>query len=202
VFRRTRVLFVLALLCAAVAVYAGVAYVHGYLRLEPVVVTVRNVLPGEVLTSKDVKTKDVPASIVPPGVVTSIQDAAGKAVMSFLAAGSPVSRSVLQPPQASGLAGRLNAYPGRQAVAIQADAYTTVGYNLKDGDWVDVILTPKQGEVAPVVVQNIPVLAAPAQGQQGTALVLGVDDDQRALLITALVSGQDVRITLRPTAIE
>jgi len=200
VFKRTRVLFVIALFCAAVAVYAGVAYVHGYLRLEKVAVTARNVLPGEVLASNDVKMKDVPASIVPPGVVTNIQDAAGKVVMSFLTAGSPVPQSVLEPPQAAGLAGRLNAYPGRQAVAIQSDAYTTVGYNLKDGDWVDVILTPKQGKVVPVVVQNIPVLAVPAQGQQSGALVLGVDDDQRALLITALVSGQDVRITLRPTA--
>ena len=196
-FKKTRFLFLAALVCAAVAVYAGATYVHGYLRLKTVVVTARNVLPGQVIGQQDVKLQDVPASIVPSGIVTGTQDAVGKAVQSFLSAGTPVTRSLLQPASAAGLAGKLNAYPGRQAIAIEANAYTTVGYGLKDGDMVDVVMTPKQGAVAPSTIQDIPVMFSPLQGQQGGALVLAVTDDQRLVLIAALVQGQDVRVTLR-----
>jgi Flp pilus assembly protein CpaB len=198
-FKKTRYLLLAALVCAALTVYAGVTYVHGYLRLETVVVTARNVLPGEVISQQDVKLQEVPASIVPSGIVTGTQDAVGKAVQGFLSAGTPVTQASLQPASAAGLAGKLNAYPGRQAIAIEANAYTMVGYGLKDGDMVDLTMTPKQGAIQPVTMQNIPILTAPLQGQQGGALVLGVYDDQRLALITALVQGQDVRITLRPS---
>lgn len=198
-FKKPRYLYLAAALCAIAAALSGYTFVRGYLNLTQVVVAAQDIKPGQIITANDLRMAQVPARLVPAGVITAARQAAGKVAGSFLAAGMPVPGGVLSPPDAAGIAGMLREYPGRQAVALDASTAITVGGSIKEGDHVVIYATPKQGTIqANEIASGVPVLAVPKQQQQGGAVVLALTARETAALLAAKAQGQEISLALSP----
>ena len=113
-----------------------------------------------------VETTDV--SLVPAAErITKMEDVAGRVTAKTIPQRSPILLSMLAPEGTRpGLYGMIK--PGFRAVSVKIDEVTGVAYQLKPGDWVDVIVvmdvhtgsrTRRKETVAEVILQHIQVAA-------------------------------------------
>lgn len=165
-------------LFAVLSVMAGVAaflVVRGYAaRLEalrpavgepvPVVVATRALSRGTVLTTDDVRVRDLPSAYAPPGAVGSLEQAEGRTLVSDMAEGEVVTGTRLDVAGGAVAAlvpAGLRAFPIRAGVPVGA---------LRPGDRVDVLATfggPRP--YTDTVAAGLEVLAILDEGQDGFA---------------------------------
>lgn len=108
---------------------------------------------------------------------TSIDDLKGRVTAKAIPQFAPVLATMLAPPGTpAGMVGRIP--PGYRAVSVKIDEVTGVAYQIKPGDWVDVIVVmdiqsggrgSKKQTIAEVILQNVQVAAIGQEtnGQQG-----------------------------------
>ncbi|MEA2826705.1 MAG: pilus assembly protein CpaB [Actinomycetota bacterium] len=169
------VVAVLALLTGMVAARvmgnAG-ALAARYGPLRPVVVAMRPLEAGTVVTAADLAVRRLPASVLPPGAVGSPDDAAGRTVVAPVFPDVPMVAAQLAPEGRRGLTALLP--PGSRAVAVPNGRPSLA---LVRGDAVDVLAT----------FDN---LADQAEGSPPTfrvatdALVVDVGDESAAVAVS------------------
>lgn len=187
------------------AALTGLAVSHGlaqaragaalYGAPRPVVVAVRGVQPGAVLTSADVTTRAAPAALVPPGAVEKRSEAEGRTVVVAVFAGEAVLRPHLAPSGRRGLAALLPA--GRQAVAVPT---TSGGLRLRKGDVVDVLATldpPPPGEDPTFAVAREAIVL----DLSGESVTVAVSPDEARRVAFALAKGAvSLAVTAGPSS--
>ena len=169
------VVAVLALLTGMVAARvvgnAG-ALAARYGPLQPVVVAVRALEPGSVVTEADVTVRQLPGDVVPKGTLSSTDAATGRTVVAPIFPGVPMVAAQLAPDGRRGLTALLP--PGSRAVAVPNGRPSLV---LVRGDAVDVLATFDD-------------LADAAEGSPPTfrvathALVVDVGDESAAVAVS------------------
>ncbi|WP_083701582.1 Flp pilus assembly protein CpaB [Tersicoccus sp. Bi-70] len=135
--RRRRRLLVALLLCGAVGVLVDGLTPAAALTV-PVVVAVRDLPAGAVLTGGDVTRADWPPGAVPDGAVAAAEAVTGGRLGAPLRRGSPVTDAALLGP---GLL--TGAPPGQSAVPLRVSDPTVLRV-LRPGDRVDVVLADRQ----------------------------------------------------------
>jgi len=112
--------------------------------------------------------KTVKNSLVPTvDRIGSVDEVIGRVTAKSIPANTPILWSMLAPPGTpGGMVGRIP--PGFRAVSVKIDEVTGVAYQIKSGDWVDVIVVMdvdsggmgrSKHTVAEVILQNVQVLA-------------------------------------------
>ena len=99
--------------------------------------------------------------------ITSLEDVIGRVAAKPLSQHSPILLSMLTPPGTPpGMVGRIP--PGYRAVSVRIDEVTGVAYQVKPGDYVDVIVVMdvdtgsgarRRETIAEVILQNVQVAA-------------------------------------------
>lgn len=182
---------------------AGLALVpsakHGLAAAEPtvqVVVTVRDLAPGTVLSTGDVALHGLPHALVPSGALTTTGAAIGQVLTSAARTGEAITDArLLGPPQARMATGD----PDTVSVAVRL-ADPAVAELLHPGSRVDVV-TAGDGQTAPgVPATDATVLmvrtGALKPGEQGQLVVLAIRKD-RATGVAAAALHDPVAVTLR-----
>jgi pilus assembly protein CpaB len=144
--------FLLALICGSIA--AGSAYIYlndtksnTTVSLKPLVVAKTDIPARAVIQPDQVVLKDVPSQGYPQGGASNIQSVVGSVSLVNLQSGDILTNSVLQRPSDSPVTSNLPdsqsiAVPeGKRAVAIPIGLVSGVGYNVRPGDHVDVLVT-------------------------------------------------------------
>ncbi|MDO8152355.1 SAF domain-containing protein [Isoptericola sp. b408] len=172
--------FVVAACCCGLAAWAVVAAV----RPAPpptldVLVTAHDVTTGHTLTSDDVTTVPVPAALAPATLLRDPDEALGRTTVVDLAAGTPLSASVVRP---GGPAG--SAPPGTVVVAVRL---TESGW-LRPGDRIDLVATDDGGTRLARRAQVLP----PAAEDPGSSAV----DEPGAGLLGVPGAGDSTGVTL------
>ncbi|KYH31553.1 MULTISPECIES: Flp pilus assembly protein CpaB [Neomoorella] len=206
-FKNYRLLLALAAVCAVIAALAATTTLNSYLSLTPVVVAGRDIKPNELISERDLAIKEFPARIVGNNWLRSPAGVAGKASQGFIPAGMPLTASMLADPLATGLAGKLKAYPGTVALSIEAKNDTTVGSSIKPGDLVNVYAliknngSPANKAGVELLATKVPVLATPggdttSANPNAKGVVLAVTPEQASQILDALASGSSLACTL------
>jgi len=108
---------------------------------QPVVVAGRAVPMGTVLTAADLEVKDLPADAIPPGAVTSLDQALGKMTIQELAQGEILLAGRLGELSKQGAGVSFTIEEGKLVLALPAaDLMSSIGL-LKAGDRVDLLFT-------------------------------------------------------------
>lgn len=158
--------------CAAAAVLAGVQAVRPPAApSDPVLVAVRDLPSGTVLTADDLVEASYAAGTVP----SSLEPApVGRTLAAPLRRGEPVTDLRLVSPALT------EGYPGLAAYPVRIPDAGAVGL-LRVGDRIDVLATDPESAAASVLLTRAPVLALPdaadataAEGLSGRLVVLGV----------------------------
>ncbi len=159
----------------------------------------RELNPGEVLKSADVKLIAWPKSIPLSGAFEKPGDLVGRAVLSPLGKSEPfLPRDVSEVGSGAGLAARIP--DGMRAIALRSDEIVGVGGFLNPGSHVDVLVTFRPQGVAEehtaTALQNAEVLAAGQRVEPDPSgkpssvtvvtLLLSPVDAQRAVLASTL----------------
>lgn len=166
-------LAVLVGLAASLCVYSYIKKVEREARqrrLAQVVVAVKDISARELITAETVALKEVPAEAVHPRAAKKLEDVIGSVALAPIVSGEQVllARVVRQGEIKGGLSFQVP--PGKRAVSINVDEVRSVGFLLRQGDRVDVLLkipvvpggAASGGgsvEVAATVLQNVEVLA-------------------------------------------
>jgi pilus assembly protein CpaB len=215
--RRLLLILLLALASGAVAGYS----ILEYLRSRPtpliasesrsetreVVVAVRDLGLGEVLSDEDVRVVDWPGSSVPEGYAGSVPEVVGRAVIGDIRTNEPILDGKLFD---AGLGGGLPPLipQGMRAISVRVDDVIGVAGYVIPETRVDVILTmqsPNQGEpVSKIILQNIAVRGAGQEiqrdenGEPQTVAVVTVlvDPEQAEKLVLASTQGR-IQMALR-----
>lgn len=198
---RTAVVLGVALVAALAASYAA------YVTLErvsaqqtgpntiPVVVAVRDVPLGTLLTTDHVRVVAWPATSPVAGAVGSMEDAVNRGTVSALATNEPVTEAKLA---ARGIGSGLppTITPGMRAISIRVNEVVGVAGFIMPGSRVDVLVTieppNQQGQRASetrIVTSNVQVLTAGTRIDQDTAQAEG--KPIAASVVTLLVSPED-----------
>jgi pilus assembly protein CpaB len=123
----------------------------------------------EEITPEMVELVEVPDSAFIPAQdrVTQLDDLVGRVTAKAIPSQAPVLLSMLAPPGTpAGMVGRIP--PGYRAVSVRIDEVTGVAYQIKPGDFVDVIVVMdvdtgnrqrRRETIAEVVLENIEVAA-------------------------------------------
>jgi pilus assembly protein CpaB len=138
--------------------------------LRTVVVAVRGLGVGHVLSGDDVAVREMPAAFVPAGAAAARGAVIGRTVVVALFAREAVLEAHLAPAGVRGLAAHLA--PGRRAIAVPVGA---AGPAVRTGDAVDVLAT-FEGEKTVAVAEAATVLVV---GTDGVTLALATDDTSR-----------------------
>lgn len=159
------------------------------------VVASRDIDPGEVLRSTDLKVVAWPKSLPLSGAFEKPADLIGRAVLSPLGEGTPfLPRDVSQAGSGAGLAARIP--DGMRAIALRSDEVVGVGGFLNPGSHVDVLVTYRPQGLAEAhtatALQDAVVLAAGQRVEPDPSgkpssvtvvtLLLSPEDAQRAVL--------------------
>lgn len=171
--------FLLALICGLIAAGSMYFYLHGATRnssvsLKPLVVVKTNIQSRSVIEASQLVVKDVPVQGYPQGGFSSIQNVVGSVALLNLSAGDLVVSAMLQRPNASNPAGSptaLTVPDGKRALAIPIGLVSGVGYAVKPGDHVDILVTMDIKDSSP----NPQVITATTLAAQDV-LVLSVGD--------------------------
>ena len=214
--RRLFFILVSAFLIAATCSYLVYRVVGNRLgavqqKTTRVIVAVKDVKLGSVLTDADLSTTDIVGTL-PKGAILKASDAKGRGVVSDLYQGEPILESRLA---AVGSGGGLAATitQGMRACAVKVDEVVGVAGFVTPGMRVDVLVSGNppgppnttQGPKVRTVLQNIQVLSAgtdiqkDAEGkpQQVQVVNLLVTPDQAELLSLASNNQTHIQLVLR-----
>jgi pilus assembly protein CpaB len=214
---RTRSLLLLFLALASGGAAAWLSL--GYLRRETqpllnstslagkAVVATKDLAVGTVLTETDVRVIDWPGNAVPPGLISSPQEAIGRGVITGVRLNEPFLESKLAP---RGTGGGLPVLieEGQRALSIRVDDVVGVAGFVVPGTRVDILLT-MESEAArepqtKAILQNIQALAAgqsvqvdvEGKPQQVPVVTLLVTPEQAETLTLASSQGR-IQMALR-----
>ncbi len=189
-------LLVLALGFGVAAAYLALAYIRQQttplLSAEPpkgrVVLALRDMPVGSIVTERDVQTIEWPGEVMPPGFLGSVEEAVGRGVITSVKVNEPLLEGKLAPKgSGGGLPMIIN--DGMRALSVRVDEVVGVAGFVIPGTRVDVLLTMNRGEggsTTRVILQNIQALAA---GQSIQTDAEG--KPQSVTVITVLVSPED-----------
>jgi pilus assembly protein CpaB len=181
-------MFRLAYLSACLAL-AGIAGFIFYTQTEQAsaLVAERDLTIGERLTADDLAVRRVPASSLPDGVLTTVDQAVGQFLSFPLLAGQYVTpRHLSRDPSGSALTGGLPVPPGDRIVSLPLTPAAALGGALAPGDLVDVIAVPDPARSASAAALDLAgnsvlgqrVLVVGLRTDQGTALETGASNAQ------------------------
>jgi Flp pilus assembly protein CpaB len=197
--------------CAAIAVWAGLASIHhGAPRSVAVLVAARDLPPGAVVRPDDLRTVGLRPDAVPPSALRPGASVVGQAVAVAVPAGLPLTRAALS-------VGRVLP-TGTEAVPVRL-ADPGAAALLRTGDRVDVLVAHGDGataaDIAPadggaasaapaadatVVAGDLAVLSVPppltGTGDQGGLVVVAATADQATALARAAAGGR-LSVTVR-----
>jgi len=146
---------ILALVFGLIAAGSAYVYLRGASRapqieLRPLVVAKTAIPARTVIQADQLMIKDVPKQGYPQGGASTIANVAGAVSMVNLASGDPVLSPMIQRPVAKTDAANpsLAVPEGKRAVAIPISLVSGVGYTVRPGDRVDVLITMDQKDVA------------------------------------------------------
>ena len=201
--------FLLAFLCGVIAAGSMYFYLRGAdknvtVALKPLVYVKSNISARTVIEAGQLTLKEVPVQGYPQGGFTSIQDVTGSVALLNLSAGDIIVRPMLQlSPKKSdegsgGSSEALTVPPGKRAVAIPINLVSGVGYAVKPGDHVDVLVTmdinnPADNQsqtVTNLVAQDVLVLNA------GESISAGQSKVDAKSFTLALTVPQAMAVTL------
>lgn len=147
---------VLALCCGLLAAISTFYYLHNVNRsreysLKPMVVVKTSIPARTVIQASQLFLKEVPAQGYPQGAFSTFQSVAGSISLVNLKPGDILLSPMLQRPAsqaglANNLGGTFNPVSmtvpeGKRAVAVPINSVSGVGYAVKPGDYVDVLVT-------------------------------------------------------------
>lgn len=163
------------------------------------VVAARPLPLGTMVAASDVKLVPWPASSPIPGSFSTVEEVAGRGIITAVAENEPLTGNNLGSPGAG--AGLPPTIPtGMRAISVRVNEVIGVAGFVTPGTRVDVMViipNPSNGSVARVVVSNVQVLAAGTKFDQETA------KDGQAIpssVVTLMVSPEDAeRIGLAST---
>jgi len=212
----------------ALAVLVGLAAslcVYGYIkkverearqrRLAPVVVAVRDIGGRELITGEMVALREVPAEAVHPRAAKKLEDVVGSVAFLPIVSGEQVLLArVVRPGEIKGGLS-FQVPPGKRAVSVNVDEVKSVGFLLKQGDRVDVLLKipvapggaasgGSSVEVAATVLQNVEVLAVGRSLEQPKAETGGKEGEgakpqqqaKEVATVTLAVAPQEAQVLL------
>jgi Flp pilus assembly protein CpaB len=209
---RAAAFLIAALVCAVLAATVAGRYrsrLEGrYGPLRPVVVATSELAAGQAIGVQRARAalsvRRIPASFVPPGALTHVADAFGRAPGATIPAGSYVlgaQLAVPQPKEPSAPGVDMGLRPVQVAVA-GAEALG-VGGSAPEGRRVDVVISRQAGlgrsaraYIAASAV-NLLALAAPPGPGEGWSATLAVTEQQALSLIAAQSAGREIRLLPR-----
>lgn len=141
--------FLLALICGLIAAGSMYIYLNGATKsapsLKPLVIAKTNISARSVIDASQLVIKDVPVQGYPQGGYSSIQSVVGSVALLNLSAGDIVVSAMVEHAQSAtkgtGSTTSLTVPDGKRAVAIPISLVSGVGYSLKPGDHVDILVT-------------------------------------------------------------
>ena len=143
--------FLLAIICGLIAAGSMYVYLNGATgkpssALKPLVVVKTNIPARSIITAGQLEVKDVPTQGYPKGGFSTIQNVVGSVALLNLSAGDLVVSPMLERlnSQNPGNVNSTTAFTvpdGKRAVAIPISLVSGVGYAVKPGDHVDVLVT-------------------------------------------------------------
>jgi Flp pilus assembly protein CpaB len=180
----------LAAVCAALAVLAGLSAVRQSPQTATMLVARHDLASGAVVTADDVRLAEVPRAAVPDHVLPRHR-AVGRRVAGPMRAGEPLTDVRLVGP------GSLDGYgAGAVFTTIRVDRADTAA--LGAGDRVDVVAVAPGGETpAEVVARDVEVVTVPdaTDAEQADAAALGVVTTEEGALALAQ-AGLSSRLTV------
>jgi pilus assembly protein CpaB len=159
---KTAATLMIAIVLGAITAYVGVDVVQkakkGAGVATKVVVAARDMEPGYVIESSDLKLEDVSASLVPAKAFKDPKLVAGRTVLASVVRGYPLIDNQLAA-IGSGAGMQAMVPKGMRAVAVEVSEGSAVAGLISPGCYVDVIGTFNNGDqqVATTVVQNVKV---------------------------------------------
>lgn len=142
----------LALVCGFIA--AGASYIflnntqhNPKIDMKQIVVAKSNIPARSIIKAEQLMIKDVSSQGYPVGGATSIQSVVGSVALINLTAGDSIVSSMIEHPQnssnqnSSSGSSSLAVPDGKRAVAVPISLVSGVGYSVKPGDHVDVLVT-------------------------------------------------------------
>ncbi|NNK64397.1 MAG: Flp pilus assembly protein CpaB [Gemmatimonadetes bacterium] len=215
--KRVFLILTLAVVSGAVAGYSALRYLRDRpatltaaeapTASTPVVIAVRDVGLGEILTDDDMQVVDWPGAAVPAGYARSVAEVAGRGVISDIRTNEPILSSKLADAAAGGGLPPLIP-PGMRAMSVRVDDVIGVAGFVTPQTRVDVILTVtppgSQDPISKVILQNVQALAAGTdvqRNEQGepmevTVVTLLVDPEEAEALALSSTQGR-IQMALR-----
>ncbi|MBT8336224.1 MAG: Flp pilus assembly protein CpaB [Gemmatimonadetes bacterium] len=215
--KRVFLILTLAVVSGAVAGYSALRYLRDRpatltaaeapTASTPVVIAVRDVGLGEILTDDDMQVVDWPGAAVPAGYARSVAEVAGRGVISDIRTNEPILSSKLADAAAGGGLPPLMP-PGMRAMSVRVDDVIGVAGFVTPQTRVDVILTVtppgSQDPISKVILQNVQALAAGTdvqRNEQGepmevTVVTLLVDPEEAEALALSSTQGR-IQMALR-----
>jgi len=146
--------FLLALICGLIAAGSMYIYLHGAMSnppstLKSLVIVKTNIPARSIIDASQLVVQDVPAQGFPQGGFSTIQNVVGSVALLNLSAGDIVLSPMLQVPKSQNSTSgnppasttALTVPDGKRAVAIPIGLVSGVGYVVKPGDHVDILVT-------------------------------------------------------------
>lgn len=150
----------------------------------PVVVAKADIMPKTKITPEMVETVKVPPEYLQPGAVQDINSVIGVIVREHIVPGEQVSeRRLVREGRSVGFTGIIPR--DKRALTVPVNEVTGVAGFIKPGDYVDVIVTFEQAlvgdNVSSILLQNILVLAANRDAENGVTANAGKDGAKEAI---------------------
>lgn len=149
-----KVFFLLALVCGLIAAGSMYIYLNGATRdepatLKPLVIAKTNIPARSVIVASQLEVKQVPEQGYPQGGLSTIQNVVGSVALLNLSTGDLVVRVMLERPNSqdsdngntTGSSTALTIPEGKRALTIPIGLVSGVGYAVKPGDHVDILVT-------------------------------------------------------------
>ena len=146
--------FLLALICGLITAGSMYIYLNGATRnpsvsLKSLVVVKTNIPARSVIEASQLVLKDVPTQGYPQGGFSTIKNVVGSVALLNLSAGDLVVSAMLERPSSqdlgkgisTGSTTALTVPDGKRALAIPIGLVSGVGYAVKPGDHVDILVT-------------------------------------------------------------
>lgn len=147
---RRKGFFLLALICGLIAsgsiyIFLSRTQANPQETLKSLVITKAGIPARSIITLEQLTTKQIPSQAYPVGGASSIESVVGSVALVNLSAGDFIVDSVIQYPLGKGTtytgSGALTVPEGKRAVAVPIGLVSGVGYMVKSGDHVDILVT-------------------------------------------------------------
>lgn len=146
--------FILAVICGLIAAGSMYIYLNGATSnppstLKPLVMVKTKIPARSVINASQLEIKDVPTQGYPQGGYSTIQNVVGSVALVNLAAGDLVVNTMIESQNSQKLSDgislgsttALTVPDGKRAVAIPISLVSGVGYAVRPGDHVDILVT-------------------------------------------------------------